>query len=173
MISNVPVPPDVEIEVRIPMSQESKAEPDEVVATSSDADPRLSKIANEVLSIPTLQTRKSDSLDFHTVAVWAVRTALEAAFQAGARSVRANSETELGQPTRFDDYEIQPCRRFTEDGDRLRFYYETCEPDEADVWTLYGHIPGQGVEAIGDFDTREQASEVFARITGRRYERKA
>src|SRR5262249_41127367 len=36
----------------------------------------------------------------------------------------------------------------------------------ADVWTLYGHIDGEGVEAIGDFATREHAEEVFRRITG-------
>lgn len=41
-----------------------------------------------------------------------------------------------------------------------------CEPHEADVWTLYGHINGEGVQAIGDFATREHAEEVFFRITG-------
>jgi len=33
---------------------------------------------------------------------------------------------------------------------------------------LWPH-PGQGAEAIGDFDTSEHAEEVFARITGRSY----
>jgi hypothetical protein len=45
----------------------------------------LSEIASEHLNIPTLRTRKSDSLDFHEVSVWAVRSALKAAFDAGAR----------------------------------------------------------------------------------------
>jgi hypothetical protein len=45
-------------------------------------------------------------------------------------------------------------------------FVEPCEPFEADFWTLYGHIPGEGVQAIGDFDTRQHAEEVFARITG-------
>ncbi len=80
-----------------------------------------------------------------------------------------NHTPAAGLPTRFDAYEIAPCSRFREDGERDRFYYEPCEPDEADVWTLYGHVPGLGVEAIGDFETRELAEEVFARITGRRY----
>jgi hypothetical protein len=40
-------------------------------------------IARNHLSIETLQTRRSDSLDFHNVAVWAVRNALAAAYQAG------------------------------------------------------------------------------------------
>jgi hypothetical protein len=35
------------------------------------------------LGIETLETRRSDSLDFHDVAVWCVRDALEAAFNAG------------------------------------------------------------------------------------------
>ena len=74
-----------------------------------------------------------------------------------------------GLPARFDDYEIGPCRRFREDGERDHFYYEPCPPDEADVWTLYGQISGQGVEAIGDFASCAVAEQVYARITGRRY----
>ena len=66
----------------------------------------------------------------------------------------------------FDNFEISPCTR-TEESDRPgHFYYEVCEPHEADVWTLYGHIDGEGVEAIGDFATREQAEQTFQRITG-------
>lgn len=34
-------------------------------------------------SIETLETRNSDGLDFHDVAVWAIRAALEAAYEAG------------------------------------------------------------------------------------------
>jgi len=43
----------------------------------------LGQIASDYLLIPTLETRKSDSLDFHTVSVWAVEAALNAAFDAG------------------------------------------------------------------------------------------
>jgi hypothetical protein len=74
-----------------------------------------------------------------------------------------------GVLTRFDRYEIGPCRRLLEDGKTVRFYYEACAAKDADVWTLYGHIPGQGAEAIGDFDSREQAEEIYARITGEPY----
>ena len=73
--------------------------------------------------------------------------------------------------TPFDAYEIHPCQRFEEPDTPGRFYFEVCEPHEADVWTLYGHIPGQGVEAIGDFSTEQFAEEIYARITGRRYGR--
>ncbi len=40
-------------------------------------------IAQKHLFIETLETRNSDSLDFHDVSVWGVRSALEAAFKAG------------------------------------------------------------------------------------------
>lgn len=36
-----------------------------------------------VLGIETLETRNSDSLDFHDLAVWTVRAALDAAYAAG------------------------------------------------------------------------------------------
>lgn len=68
--------------------------------------------------------------------------------------------------TTFDNYEIGPCTR-TEEPDRPgHFDFEACEPHEADVWTLYGHIPREGADAIGDFATRAHAEETFQRITG-------
>ena len=98
------------------------------------------------------------------------RYAVYAAFDGHCRSILGEIKPmKPGGLVRFDGYEIGPCRRCRHDGDRDRFYEEACEPAEADVWTLYGHLPGQGVEAIGDFDTREHAAEVFARITGERY----
>ncbi|MFX3544396.1 DUF6900 domain-containing protein [Ralstonia mannitolilytica] len=53
----------------------------------------LTQIAQRHLRIETLQTRHSDSLDFHDVGVWCLRDALEAAFNAGlqaAEEVKAN-----------------------------------------------------------------------------------
>lgn len=127
-------------------------------------------IAREHLGIETLETRRSDHLDFHDLAVWRIKGALEAAFEAGASlpSPRLPAGDE-GLPARFDGYEISPCHRFEEPDSPGRSYFEPCSPHEADVWTLYGHVAGEGVHAIGDFDTREHAEEVFARITGRRY----
>ena len=46
-------------------------------------DELLAAIAKATLHIDTLETRKSDSLDFHDVAVWSVKAALEAAYRAG------------------------------------------------------------------------------------------
>ena len=44
----------------------------------------LTSIATQHISnINTLETRKSDRLDFHDVAVWEIAAALDAAFEAG------------------------------------------------------------------------------------------
>ena len=66
----------------------------------------------------------------------------------------------------YDNYEISPCRRYEEPDSPGKFYFEVCDPHEADVWTLYGHITGEGVDAIGDFASREAAEETYFRITG-------
>ena len=66
----------------------------------------------------------------------------------------------------FDNYEISPCKRYEEPDRSGRIYFEVCEPKEADVWTLYGHVNGEGVQAIGDFTSRDHAEETFSRITG-------
>lgn len=52
----------------------------------------LAKIARDHLLIPTLESRKSDHLDFHDVAVWQVDAALKAAFYAGNRSAGTDSK---------------------------------------------------------------------------------
>lgn len=69
----------------------------------------------------------------------------------------------------FDNYEISPARRFNDQGqpDPDGNNFEVCQPHEAHVWTLYGHIDGEGVDAIADFPTREDAERLFQQITGR------
>src|SRR5271170_3541062 len=69
----------------------------------------------------------------------------------------------------FDNYEISPCTRNEEPDSPGKFYFEVCEPAEADVWTLYGHINGEGVQAIGDFDTCEHAEDAYFGITGQAF----
>lgn len=71
-----------------------------------------------------------------------------------------------GLHTPFDNYEIHGIREF---GKGRSKYCEQVPDDEAKFWSLFGHIPGQGLDCIGDFATREHAEEVYARITGRRY----
>jgi hypothetical protein len=51
-------------------------------------DELLATIAKETLHIDTLETRKSDSLDFHDVAVWSVKAALEAAYRSGLAAAK-------------------------------------------------------------------------------------
>ena len=60
----------------------------------------LTLIAQKHLGIDTLQTRSSDSLDFHETAVWCIRSALEAAFKAGVEvgiSLPAPTEAEIAR----------------------------------------------------------------------------
>ena len=48
----------------------------------------IQKIAADHLFIDTLETRNADSLDFHEVSVWGIKSALQAAFDA-ARKIHA------------------------------------------------------------------------------------
>lgn len=130
----------------------------------NNLDQLLSHIASEHLNISTLTTRNSDSLDFHNVAVWQVKTALEAAYHAGKATPRNSTARTL--PTRFDGYEIHGVREFDDGAGK---YCEQVPDDEAMFWSLYGHIPGAGLESIGDFKTRAFAEEVYERIMGERY----
>ncbi len=49
----------------------------------------LLHIAQNELDIETLETRNSDSLDFHDLSVAAVKRALEAAYEAGRAAAKA------------------------------------------------------------------------------------
>jgi len=50
----------------------------------------LLRIAQEHFhGLETLETRRSDALDFHDTAVWAIKAALEAAYRAGQASMTA------------------------------------------------------------------------------------
>lgn len=71
-------------------------------------------------------------------------------------------------PTPFDNYEISSVRRYGQGADS---FCEQVNDDEAEFWSLYGHIPGAGLDCIGDFKTREHAEEVYSRITSRYYEK--
>jgi len=76
-------------------------------------------------------------------------------------------------PARFDDYEIHGVREWFGSPFGQEKYCEQVHDDDAQFWRLYGHIPGPGLDCIGDFKTREHAEETYARITGRRYGSKA
>jgi hypothetical protein len=52
----------------------------------------LEDIAKEHLRVPTLESRKSDSLDFHDLAAWQLRAALDAAYQAGTVAAKMEQQ---------------------------------------------------------------------------------
>ena len=57
----------------------------------------LAQIAKEHLFIETLETQHSDRLDFHDVAVWCIKSAMEAAYAAGIEAGKNTSTTSKGK----------------------------------------------------------------------------
>lgn len=55
-------------------------------------DALLTQIAQRILRIETLESRRRDSLDFHDVSVWELRDALEAAYNAGIEQGRKTKD---------------------------------------------------------------------------------
>ena len=62
-----------------------------------DLNKLLEQIAKEHLFIETLETQHRDRLDFHDVSVWAVKSALEAAYAAGLAAGKNTSTTSKGK----------------------------------------------------------------------------
>jgi hypothetical protein len=56
--------------------------------TNKTLETLLTQIALDHLFIETLETRHSDRLDFHEVSVWAVKSALMAAYEAGRQAAK-------------------------------------------------------------------------------------
>jgi len=52
-------------------------------ASQQNIDQLLTEIAKKHLSLETLETRNSDNLDFHGVAIWSLKEALQEAYEAG------------------------------------------------------------------------------------------
>ncbi len=63
----------------------------------------------------------------------------------------------------FDALEIHPCAIVGRDSDGTEFV-ETCTPDEADFWTVYGHYRTGGVDAFEDFPTQAKAEAFHDRL---------
>lgn len=55
--------------------------------------PTLDHIAQTILGLETLDTRNSDRLDFHDLAVWNIKAALQAAFDAGQQAGKKPRQT--------------------------------------------------------------------------------
>jgi hypothetical protein len=50
----------------------------------------INQIAKTHLDLDTLEERKSDSLDFHELAVWQIKAALIAAYEAGRQAAKTH-----------------------------------------------------------------------------------
>ncbi len=57
----------------------------------------FTQIAQQHLDVETLETRRSDRLDFHDLAVWSLKAALEAAYQAGVEQGRQAAKSDTKQ----------------------------------------------------------------------------
>ena len=53
----------------------------------------IREAAAKHLGVETLETRNSDALDFYSVAVWSIRSALEATYEAGKALTAGEVET--------------------------------------------------------------------------------
>lgn len=56
----------------------------------------IETIAKKHLQLETLETRYADRLDFHDLAVWQIRDALQAAYDAGAATKTAAPDVASG-----------------------------------------------------------------------------
>ena len=59
--------------------------------TTKHRDAEIARIGREILPLETLETRHSDGLDFHNIAVWTMKAALEAAYEAGRLSAERSA----------------------------------------------------------------------------------
>jgi hypothetical protein len=57
-------------------------------ATQQNIDRLLTEIAKKHLNLETLETQNSDNLDFHDVAVWSLKEALQEAYETGFNAKR-------------------------------------------------------------------------------------
>jgi hypothetical protein len=58
----------------------------------------IQHIAREILDLKTLETRKSDGLDFKEQAVWSIAKALDAAYEAGRLAGRTRGRGAKREP---------------------------------------------------------------------------
>lgn len=65
----------------------------------------IMRIAREALGLETLEARRMDGLDFHDLAVWSIKDALERAYEAGRRSA---PPTRITCPACNRDIDILP-----------------------------------------------------------------
>ncbi len=64
-------------------------------------------------------------------------------------------------PTRFDAYEIHGIAIVDIYGS-----YEPVDDAKAERFAFFGHVTGEGLHFLGDFETRREAQTLMDRITG-------
>jgi hypothetical protein len=66
--------------------------------------------------------------------------------------------TQLAADTRFDGFEIHPCKSVGMD-EHGQAILEQCDEDETEItfWSVYGHLVAGGLECLADFQFKEQA----------------
>lgn len=71
--------------------------------------------------------------------------------------------------TEYDCYEVHPVRDIAklEDGydPENGTMCDVCEPEDAEFWSVYGHVIGEGLVCLADCDTQELAKEVESMLT--------
>ncbi|MCC5786901.1 MAG: hypothetical protein JJU33_09390 [Phycisphaerales bacterium] len=80
---------------------------------STARDTTINRIAREALGLETLETRRADSLDFHDLAVWTIKDALERAYEAGRDAALPRTPIRTTCPACNRDIEIRPLPPLT------------------------------------------------------------
>jgi hypothetical protein len=62
----------------------------------------------------------------------------------------------------WDTLEVHPVKNISTDSESTQF--EQCEPNEADMWSVYIHMPDQGLECIADCDSESTANDLVTLI---------
>ncbi len=138
-----------------PLAQEYTALRDSL----ADRDALLTQIAQRHCHVETLETRKSDSLDFHDVSVWGLKDALEAAFKAGAEQQLAK-ETRTASELPDAAADVEALRQ--ELTDRLeQNYAEMMNDYRSDISVT--HLPTNEFVELADRISR--ASDVYEYLT--------
>ncbi|MDZ4689079.1 MAG: hypothetical protein SH850_28730 [Planctomycetaceae bacterium] len=83
----------------------------------------IKRIAREHLGIKTLETRKSDALDFHQVAVRSLAAALDAAYRAGRDAAKPDNAV---PSTAFTIGQRVACVELGEDGHIVGYEDDGC-----------------------------------------------
>ena len=72
---------------------------------------------------------------------------------------------QLAADTRFNGFEIHPCRRVCED-QHGQVTLEQCDEDDPaiSVWSVYGHLREGGLECLADFENNSLAEDFYDQI---------